>query len=108
VTVTARVSPALVVEVEVGALEVGALEVDEELAELDELEDDGVVAAGVGVPPEHPASVRTAAATPTVATEARRRIPLSSLPAGVSAGVGVRRPIVGKARSATMCGCPTG
>jgi len=73
VTVTARVRPELVVEVVAGAVE------DDELEELDDVVA-GVVAAGAGVPLEHPASVRTVAATPTVATEVRRRIPPSSLP----------------------------
>ncbi|HEU4330482.1 MAG TPA: hypothetical protein VFR40_05145 [Lapillicoccus sp.] len=73
-TVTARVRPALVVDVVAGALVD-----DEELEELDVVS--GAVATPDGEGPEHPTSVRTAAATPTVATEVRRRIPPSSLPA---------------------------
>ncbi|HEU4998291.1 MAG TPA: hypothetical protein VFT68_05045 [Lapillicoccus sp.] len=74
---TARARPALVVDVVAGALDV-----DEELEEVEGLGAldvvTGVVAAGVGAPLEHPTSVKTVAATPTVATEVRRRIPPSS------------------------------
>jgi hypothetical protein len=62
----------------------GVLVVDDSLDELEELElVAGVLIAGAGVPLEHPASVRTIAAAPTVAAELRRRIPPSSLPVAV-------------------------
>jgi hypothetical protein len=84
VTVTANVRPAAVV-VAVVVLEPAVGDVVDDAAEKLGLDvAGGVVAEGVGVSAEHPASVRTVAATPTVATEARRRIRPSSLP--VAAG----------------------
>ncbi|MEP6648747.1 MAG: hypothetical protein ABJA74_02385 [Lapillicoccus sp.] len=88
---------------------------DAEEAELDDVA--GAVAAGVVEPPEHAAIVTVAAAATAAvpnhlvgpfdacrAPDRRRRIlPISLCLPGVTDVA-----IVRKARSATMCGCPTG
>ncbi|HVD63973.1 MAG TPA: hypothetical protein VNC14_06740 [Lapillicoccus sp.] len=79
---------------------------DDVVEDVAELVVGGVVAAGAGDPLEHPARVSAAAAT--TALMVRRRIPPSSFRSlscpWTLGGVA----IVGRARSATMCGCPTG
>jgi hypothetical protein len=99
----AMVRPAAVVDVEAGEVVVVPDAVDDDVVA-------GVVAPGVGAEPEHAASAMAVPAT--AATMVRRRIPLSSLFAAdecrrIRTGV-TDAAIVGKVRSATMCGCPTG
>jgi hypothetical protein len=87
-----------VVEVVAGA---GLLVADgvDDVGALDEV----VGAEGVAVPPEHAASVSAAAVA--TAPMLRRRIPLCSVRRSATV---TDAAIVRKARSATMCGCPTG